>query len=117
MAWIGLEDMEIRNARIGYYAEEKQMGNAFRVSVMAALTIAHPEADDLTHTLNYETVHAVVQAVMAQEADLIETAAYRIHEGLVEAGAAFDQLQVTIRKYKPLQVAGGGDSVIVMTFP
>ncbi len=117
MAWIGLKDMEIRKAPIGYYAEEKRMGNDFQVSVMADLDIPNVMADHLENTLNYETIYEVVQTVMYQEMDLIEAAAYRIYDNLREKAPSFRQIEVCIRKFKPLQVKSGGDSVIVMRFP
>ncbi len=116
MAWIGLQDMEIEKVPIGYYDEEKLIGNDFRVSVMANIPMPEPQSDELANTLNYETVFATVHAVMKNEMDLIETAAYHIYEGLKAEGAVFEELEVSIRKYKPLQVKSGGDSVITMRF-
>lgn len=116
MAWIGLQDMEIEKVPIGYYDEEKLIGNDFRVSVMANLSMPEPDSDELANTLNYETVFTVVQSIMKEEMDLIETAAYRIYEGLKAKDANFHELEVSIRKYKPLQVKSGGDSVITMRF-
>ena len=117
MAWIGLKDMHIQNAPIGYYPEEKLIGNTFHVSVSANMEIPDPEADNLANTLNYETVYDVVTEVMFQEMDLIETAAYRIYQGLKAKGPAFNALEITIRKQKPMQVSQGGDSVLTMQFP
>lgn len=117
MAWIGLVDMELQKAPIGYYDEEKTIGNSFRVGVMAKVPFADPDADVLENTLNYETVYQTVHEVMYEPMDLIETAAYRIYKQLLHKGATFEQLEVRIRKYKPMLVRGGGDSVLVMRFP
>ncbi len=117
MAWIGLVDMELQKAPIGYYDEEKTIGNSFQVSVMARVPFADPDADELENTLNYETVYQTVHEVMYEPMDLIETAAYRIYKTLLNKGATFDQLEVRIRKYKPMLVRRGGDSLLVMHFP
>lgn len=117
MAWIGLVDMELSNAPIGYYDEEKTIGNSFRVSVMAEVQLVDPDADDLNHTLNYETVYQAVHEVMGQRMDLIETAAYRIYKALIQKGADFEALEIRIRKYKPMLLRQGGDSLLSMRFP
>ncbi len=117
MAWIGLVDMEIRKAPIGYYHEEKIMGNAFHVSVMAQVPLADPDADELGQTLNYEQVYQAVHKVMREPMDLIETAAYRIYRTFIAEGISFDALEIRIRKHKPMGLKDGGDSLLVMRFP
>lgn len=116
MAWVGLEAIPVRNAPIGYYDEEKRIGNDFEVRIAVEKDLGDPGSDVLGDTVNYEILHQTVQQVMREPMDLIETAAYRIFEGLKTELSGSKQVLIRIKKFYPIQGVKGGHSFVEMTF-
>lgn len=95
-----MQDIEVQ-ARIGVFAEEKEQGNTFRISVSVTLpTPKGAETDKLEDTFNYQTLYDVVAEEMARPADLLEHVAFRIqaHLKAIEPQA---EIHVTISKKNP----------------
>lgn len=73
MAWIGLEGMHF-HAFHGMYDAEQVLGTDYRVDVYVQTDIgAAAKADDVAHTINYETIFQICQLEMDKPRHLIET--------------------------------------------
>ena len=79
---ITLDEMEFK-AYHGCYDLEKLVGNRFLVSISLDAELdeaAH--ADDVTKTINYLRVYAIVAECMKQKSDILENVTLRIIEAL-----------------------------------
>lgn len=91
------------HARIGVMEQEQTVGNDFEVS----LSIEYPvnagalEGDNLSGTLNYADVVALVKREMSRPAALLEHAAARIRGALLAAYPEIMRLSVTVAKLTP----------------
>lgn len=95
-----LQDIELQ-ARIGVFAQEKEKGNTFRVSVSMTLpTSKGAETDRLGDTFNYQTLYDVVAEEMARPADLLEHVAFRIQAHLL-ALKPEAEVHVSVSKKNP----------------
>lgn len=99
------QQVAITNARffspIGYYEEERILGNEFYVTLEVNFKIAAIKSDDLGRTLNYELLYSVLQSTMAQERKLLESAAHEIIEKLCLDFDFLDSIKIEIRKMSP----------------
>lgn len=95
--------------RLGYYAQERLVGQDIRVSLSLQLdaSIDLGGRDDLAATLDYGAVLRRIDALVAgQEIRLVETVVDKLGHGLL---AAFAQLAgVSVQVTKPLLPAGVG---------
>ena len=57
----------------GYYEEERQYGHTFIVDCEVQLSSTPPTSDDLSDTLNYETLYQIIADEMGQTKKLLET--------------------------------------------
>lgn len=86
---------------IGYYEEERILGNEFFVDVHVCFPFGNPDAEDLSNTINYEELYQMLCEVMRQERKLLESAA---EEMLSRIRARYDfveEARVSIRKTTP----------------
>ena len=82
MAKIALEGMRF-HAYHGFYNEERKTGGYYTVDVYIEKGLPRGVfQDDLTDTVNYETVHFICKAAMKKPTKLIETVAARIIVGI-----------------------------------
>lgn len=98
---VALEGMEFY-AFHGFYEEEREKGNHFVVDV--ALTTSFEKAaetDDLSGTLNYEELHALVKAQMEIPTKLLERVAGRIIEKCFEQFSTVSEVKVSVAKKNP----------------
>lgn len=86
---------------IGYYEEERILGNEFFVDVHVAVKVDFNGSDELEDTLNYEELYAAISKVMRQERKLLESAAQEILEGLQMRFAHLEGVVVKITKMHP----------------
>lgn len=101
MAKIILENMEFY-AFHGCYAEERKIGCTYRVSVELTLDLdAACRSDQLSDTINYETVYQLVKCEMEQPSNLIEHVAFRIKQSLLAAFPTLEGVTVTLTKLAP----------------
>ena len=102
---ISLTGMEFV-AHVGCFEEERIVGTkliadvSFRYEADGAA-----ETDDLSQTVNYQEVYAVVQNVMNAPAQLLENVAYRIIRELKSRFPDISDVKVTVSKLNP--VLGG----------
>lgn len=102
MGLIALEGMRFF-AYHGVYEEEQQTGNQFIVDVYIDTSLdAIGDSDDVSKTINYETVFLICESVMRQPVQLIETLLYQIMDGLKHQFNNIHNVKVRVRKLNPM---------------
>ncbi len=84
----------------GNHHEERSLGARFHVDVDLETDFsAAAESDNLTKTVNYEAVYALVQDIVTNNTfKLIETMASRITAAILEGFPNVDTVRVRVRK-------------------
>ena len=90
-------------AHHGVMEEEHRIGGRYEVDVAMGLDVrAAAEGDDLSRTVDYERVYALVREVVAGDpAYLIERVAWQIAEAVAAAFPAVAWVEATVRKPNP----------------
>ncbi|PAP76975.1 dihydroneopterin aldolase [Rubrivirga marina] len=90
-------------AHHGVMEEEHRIGGRYEVDVAMTLDVREAaEGDDLSKTVDYEKVYALVREVVTGNSSyLIERVAWRIAEAVGEAYPAVAEVEVTVRKPNP----------------
>lgn len=89
-------------ARHGVLDIEKKVGNDFRVDVTLGFdATAAMDYDDIDATVNYALVIDIVRGVMNEPCELIERAARRVIDALVDAFPMVTSGTVTVAKLHP----------------
>ncbi|MCQ2285492.1 MAG: dihydroneopterin aldolase [Bacteroidales bacterium] len=98
---IALNGMEFV-AHHGCFEEERIIGTKFKVDVSFYFDAQEAaQNDDLTKTVNYQEVYAIVRREMRISAHIIENVAYRILTGLIKEFPNISQPEVTVYKLNP----------------
>ena len=98
---VALEGLEF-HAYHGVYPQERSSGNKFEVDVSVESHIdPSAMADDLSGTINYEDLYAVIKAEMAMPSKLLERVAHSIAEKILSTFSAALSVQVNISKFNP----------------
>ena len=101
MAIISIEGMEFF-AYHGCFAEEQIIGTKFRVDLyIEADTTEAETTDDLSKTINYQTVFQLVKKEMKQKSKLLEHVGRRILDSLKENFPEVEDATVKISKLNP----------------
>lgn len=97
-------------ARHGVSQEEHRLGGRFEVDVTMHLDFrAAAEHDDLSQTVDYERVYALVRDLVTQNSFyLIERLAFLIAREVLATFALVEETEVTVRKVNP-PVGGAAD--------
>ena len=112
---IDISNMEFY-AYIGCFDEEKLIGTRFSVSVSMNCEIGNAaSSDDLSQTVNYQAVYAVIKDEMSAKVNLLETMAQRILQRLKADFPAIESLNVSISKLNPMLTAGGKIQAVTVT--
>lgn len=105
------QKVAITNARffspIGFYEEERILGNAFFVDVIVEFPFVKTDTETLDHTLNYEELYALSARIMSPERKLLESAAEELMQALLSDYPYISSAKVSIRKVNP---PFGGDA-------
>ena len=90
-------------AHHGVLEEEHRIGGRFEVDVAMTLDVRRAaEDDDLTQTVDYERVYAIVREVVTGNSSfLIERVGWRIAQAVADAYPALDGIEVRVRKPNP----------------
>ena len=90
-------------AHHGVMEEEHRIGGRYEVDVAIRLDVrAAAETDDLSQTVDYERVYALVREVVPGNSSyLIERLAWRIATAVGAAYPAVAEVEVTVRKPNP----------------
>lgn len=86
----------------GFYPEEQKCGGWFEVDVELSLPISNSIDDELTSSINYESISAIAKSQMAIPKKTIEEVAFSIKNSyLTPFNLSPQQVFVTVRKLRP----------------
>lgn len=98
---VGLEGMKFY-APHGYYEAEALIGNHFIIDVTVETDFSvASQTDDLTQTVNYETIFQICSEVMAKKVKLLETISEEIIQSLKSQYVDIQKVSVKIKKLNP----------------
>lgn len=101
MAVIVIEGMKFHTA-IGYYPEERLLGNEIEVTISLALDELTGEInDDLDRTINYESVYDLIREVLSQPVHLLETAVTNIMMSIAREYPSVKKIKLRVAKLNP----------------
>ena len=99
----------------GVFEEERKRGTHFVVDITAEV-INTPQADDLSHTVDYQTMYQAALDVLREPVNLIETIASKIGWKILETQPMVERVQVHVHKIKPLLMPHCAETSVEMTF-
>jgi dihydroneopterin aldolase len=98
---ISLDGLEF-HAFHGVYPHERESGNWFEVDITVETDFtAAAQRDDLTGTVNYETLYSIVKAEMEKPSKLLETVAEKIVNDVLNQLPEVTSVQLAISKTNP----------------
>jgi dihydroneopterin aldolase len=98
---IALEGLEFHSFH-GVYPHERESGNWFEVDIFVDTDITSAALqDDLSGTINYESLFKIVQDEMEKPSKLLETVAHNIIEDVMRELPASLQVELKISKINP----------------
>lgn len=107
MNLIGIEGIKVV-APIGIYEEERAIGSKFKVDVYIETDLEIDKVeDDLSKTVDYESIYKIVKAKMNKKFNLMETVLKEIYSGIKSKYPDIKTVKIRVRKLNPI----GGDKV------
>lgn len=98
---VALEGLEF-HAYHGVYPHERSSGNKFEVDVVVDTKFSDSAfQDDLSGTINYETLYAIVKEEMGKPSKLLETVGHAIAKETLKSFAEAMAIEVRISKFNP----------------
>ncbi len=98
---VALEGLEF-HAYHGVYPHERSSGNKFQVDVVVdTVFAARAFEDDLSGTINYEDLYAIVKTEMEKPSKLLETVGYAIARQVLATFQSAQHVEVKISKFNP----------------
>lgn len=98
---VSLEGLEF-HAYHGVYPHERESGNWFEVDIAVETDFREAAVrDELTGTVNYETLFQIVKAEMERPSKLLETVVEKIARSVLEQLPAADSVEVRLSKINP----------------
>ena len=98
---IVLEGLEF-HAFHGVYPHERESGNWFEVDIAVDADIeSAAKNDDLSGTVNYETLYRIIQDEMEKPSKLLETVALNIIENVISELPAVLHIELKLSKVNP----------------
>ncbi|HPY80989.1 MAG TPA: dihydroneopterin aldolase [Bacteroidales bacterium] len=86
----------------GCYNEEKEIGTRFKVDVVLSGDFEKAaKRDDLSQTVNYQSVYNDIKQIMSKSANIIESVAYQIIKTLKDKYPLVEKVEVTVYKLNP----------------
>ncbi|NOT74482.1 MAG: dihydroneopterin aldolase [Cyclobacteriaceae bacterium] len=96
-----LEGLEF-HAYHGVYPHERSSGNKFELDIVIETEFSEAAFhDDLSGTINYENVYALVKAEMEKPSKLLERVGHLIAEEILKVFTDAKVVQVSISKFNP----------------
>jgi len=96
-----LEGLEF-HAYHGVYPAERSSGNKFEVDVAVDTTFSETAIhDELSGTINYEEIYAIVKGEMEKPSKLLESVAHAIAQTILATFKSAIRAEVTISKFNP----------------
>lgn len=112
---VALKDIRFQ-AFHGFYPEEQILGSVFYVDIETEFVLNENLNDDLTRTVNYETLFAIAAAEMKKNSKLIETVAQSIMNQIADEFPHLERIRVSIRKQNPPLSGEVGHSEVVLNW-
>jgi 7,8-dihydroneopterin aldolase/epimerase/oxygenase len=98
---VALEGLEF-HAYHGVYPHERSSGNKFEVDVIVETEFSDSAFhDDLSGTINYEELYAIVKDEMARPSKLLETVGHAIAKKALDSFSEAKNVEVRISKFNP----------------
>ncbi len=98
---VALEGLEF-HAYHGVYPHERSSGNKFEVDVVIDTEFSESAfRDELTGTINYEELYAIVKEEMEKPSKLLETVGHAIASHALKSFASAKSVEVKISKFNP----------------
>jgi len=98
---VALEGLEF-HAYHGVYPHERSSGNKFEVDIEVETEFQEAAfQDDLSGTINYEDLYALVKSEMNKPSKLLETVGHAIAEKILKSFASASSVEVKISKFNP----------------
>jgi dihydroneopterin aldolase len=98
---VSLEGLEF-HAHHGVYGHERSSGNKFEVDVLVETQFADSAFhDELSGTINYEDLYAIVKGEMEKPSKLLETVGHAIAKRILSTFTAAISVEVKISKFNP----------------
>ena len=98
---VALEGLEF-HAYHGVYPQERSSGNKFEVDVRVETEFMETAfQDDLSGTINYEDLYALVKKEMDKPSKLLETVGHAIAEKILQTFTSAINVEVKISKFNP----------------
>jgi dihydroneopterin aldolase len=100
-ATIALEGLEF-HAFHGVYPHERESGNYFTVDIAVEADVAEEAlSDDLTGTVNYETLFQIVKSEMEKPSKLLESVTEKIVQAIFTQLVTVHSVELKIGKLNP----------------
>jgi dihydroneopterin aldolase len=100
----------------GFYPEEQVLGTEFLIDIDVESEVYDTGGDDLSKTVNYERLYAIVSEEMKQPRKLIETVAHGILHKIRHEFLTISGIRIVIRKTHPPLGGEVRNSAIELTF-
>jgi dihydroneopterin aldolase len=100
----------------GFYEEEQSTGTEFIVDVETEFEVSGSGNDDISRTVNYETLYNILSVQMKNTQKLLETVAHAILEEVKNEFTAVQYIRVTIRKINPPLSGEVENSLVELVF-
>ncbi len=91
------------HAPIGWYAEERLLGSDIVIDIELKSKIEEVGNDELSNTVNYETVYEVIKKIVLTPTKLLETVSNKIVDEIFSVYKEVTEVKVIVTKpYPPL---------------
>jgi dihydroneopterin aldolase len=98
---ISLEGLEF-HAYHGVYAHERSSGNKFEVDITVEAQMTNKVLDDdLTGTINYESLYSIVKKEMEKPSKLLESVGHAIAKQVLTSFKDALNVEIRISKFNP----------------
>jgi 7,8-dihydroneopterin aldolase/epimerase/oxygenase len=112
MGCIELKGLEFK-AYHGYYDEEQEKGNQFKLDVLLEVDFQKAaEADDLTYTIDYQEIYGIVTRHMQIPSRLLEHVVDNILNELKVRFVRAERIEVKLYKLNP-PIGGACEAAVV----
>jgi len=89
-------------AHHGCFEEERLVGTYFKVDVVYEYdALQAAQTDDISHTVNYQTVYSEIADIMQHPVNLLETLCQNIKSTLKQKFPVVLHIEVTVSKINP----------------
>ena len=103
-------------AHHGYYPEEQKIGNVFYLDIVTRFAATGKNDDEISDTINYETLYEIAQSEMSQPKKLLETVVCNILNSIKSRFEFVQYIEVTLQKVAPPFAGEVKNSVVSLAY-